>query len=113
MAAGAKSAPSRHKASEMGEVSRLEANVNREPARHYTNHVNVYASPFDVVIEAGIKGPPGDAIESRCALIMSPQMAKVLSQLLAATIQQWEAKHGEIPLSGAVARGGGPKPQPS
>lgn len=82
--------------------------------RNYTNHVNVYASPFDVVLEAGVKGPPGDTVRLHCALVMSPQMAKVVSQLLTVTIQQWEAKHGEIHLSGQLTHGPvPPKTQPS
>ena len=77
-----------------GQVSRL-----------YTNHVNVYASPFDVVLEAGEKSAPSEEIRFHCALVMSPQMAKVVSQLLTTTIQQWEAKHGEITLRGQITRG--------
>jgi len=88
---------------------RLENSVSLAVPKNYTNHVNVYASPFDVVLEAGVKGPPGDEVRLHTALVMSPQMAKVVAQLLAATIRQWEAKHGEISLPGQITRGpGGP-----
>jgi len=83
--------------------------------RSYANHVNVYASPFDVVLEAGVKGPPGGTAEVHTILVMSPQMAKVVSRLLDATIRQWEAKHGEINLAGQVKSGpdGGSNMKPS
>ncbi len=86
--------------------------------RFYTNHANVYATPFDVVLEAGVKGPPRDEVQVVCQLVMSPQMAKVLARLLTVSIEQWEEKHGEIHLSGQFTRGpavppAGPKSQPS
>lgn len=82
--------------------------------RFYTNHANVYATPFDVVLEAGVKGPPSDEMVLVCQLVMSPQMAKVVAQVLGESIRQWEAKHGEIRLSGQLMSGPtGQKQQPS
>ncbi|HCJ10531.1 MAG TPA: hypothetical protein DHW14_05140 [Clostridiales bacterium] len=71
-------------------------------SRLYTNHANVYAGPFDIVLEAGMRGLPGDEVQIHTALVMSPQMAKVVARLLTHTIQQWEAKHGEITVPGQV-----------
>ncbi len=82
--------------------------------RFYTNHANVYATPFDVVLEAGVKGPPTEEAALVCQLVMSPQMAKVVAQVLSESIRQWEAKHGEIRLSGQLMSGpSGQKMQPS
>ncbi len=83
----------------------MEESATGQAPRNYINHVNVYASPFDVVLEAGEKSAPDEKVRLHCALVMSPQMAKVVSQLLVTTIQQWEAKHGEITLRGQVTRG--------
>lgn len=93
----------------------MEPNAKPAVPRFYTNHANVYATPFDVVLEAGVKGSPGEELAVVCQLVMSPQMAKVVSQVLSESIRQWEAKHGEIRLSGQLMSGpaGGPKQQPS
>lgn len=72
-------------------------------SRLYTNYANVYAGPFDIVLEAGMRGLPGEEVRIHTALVMSPQMAKVVARLLTHTIQQWEAKHGEIAVSGQVS----------
>jgi len=73
-----------------------------EIPRQYINHANIYATPFDVVLEVGVKGPPRDETKTTGLLVMSPQMAKVLAQLLSVSVQQWEAKHGEIKLTGQL-----------
>jgi len=81
--------------------------------RVYTNHANVYATPYDIILEAGVKSPPSEEVTPACQLVMSPQMAKVVAQILSASVQQWEEKHGEIKLSGQVMRGPTGRSQPS
>ncbi|MCL6581099.1 MAG: DUF3467 domain-containing protein [Firmicutes bacterium] len=84
------------------------------PPRFYINYANVYAAPFDVVVETGEKRPARDEPRVVCELVMSPQMAKVLARLLTVSVEQWEAKHGEIRLEGQFTHGPtGPKVQPA
>lgn len=92
----------------------MDENVKPVFPRFYTNHANIYATPFDVVLEAGVKSAPADQSTVSCHLVMSPQMAKVVAQILTESIRQWEEKHGEIRLSGQLMHGPtGQKSQPS
>ncbi len=92
----------------------MDIGEERAVPRFYTNHATVHASPFDFVVEVGMRKASGEGASPECTLVMSPQMAKVLAQLLSVSVQQWESKNGEIKLGGQFGTiQGGPKVQPS
>jgi hypothetical protein len=96
------------------EVRQLDEREKPSFPRFYTNHANIYATPFDVVFEAGLKNAPTEETTVICHLVMSPQMAKVVAQILTESIRQWEGKHGDIRLTGQLTHGPtGSKTQPS
>lgn len=78
-----------------------------EPMVVYANAVQMEIGPFDLVLHFGIKkdrSQPGWSPEdAQVSVYMSPEHAKVLHQILAQGIAQFEARNGTIPVSANVA----------
>ncbi|KAA2297611.1 DUF3467 domain-containing protein [Clostridioides difficile] len=72
-----------------------ESNVSENKFSVYTNDITIGMSPYDVTISLK-QNLPGEVIELG-VVSMSPQHAKVLSQILKVHLDQYEELFGTIP----------------
>ena len=74
----------------------------RDPARHvplagYANYFEVGHNAFEFLLDAGQVEPQSGDIHFTDRIAISPVHAKLLGELLARSIEQFEAQHGPIP----------------
>lgn len=74
----------------------------------YANSVQVRMTTWDVSLIFGIMrgDPPQMEIENLERIIMSPQQAKALANVLTQNIQSYESAFGEIKIAAPVQVGG-------
>lgn len=64
----------------------------------YANHVLTYGNPAEFRLTFGVTGPHNIRPVNHTTIIMSPMIAKILSQIMVEDIQKWEAENGYITL---------------
>ena len=67
---------------------------------YYTNSAGVQTTPWDITIKFGKVIEASKAklvVENQAEVVMSPQHAKSVAQLMDEQIKSYEAKHGPIP----------------
>ena len=91
----------------------FEPKEGQEPTVIYCNQVRISTSVWDVVIDIGQaattemhQGAGGQMVipvDYKARVMMSPQHAKALNQLLAQNLQQYESLFGEINITPPVS----------
>ena len=67
------------------------------PLAYYANYFEVGHNAFEFLIDAGQIEPGSGRVNFHRRLAIGPAHAKLLSQLLAQSVDQFETEHGTIP----------------
>ena len=79
----------------------------KEAEGTYSNLTLITSSPAEFILDFARMAPGLPKAKVHARIIMTPQAAKALQKNLAANLERYEEKHGEIKLAGQPETGPG------